>query len=54
MVPSGNSGNWFIENLTDLKLFTAYAQESSHESFTIKAAMMMDASPSAPKTLFQV
>ena len=41
MVPSGNSGKQFIENLT--KLFTAYAQESSHESFAIKAAMTMPA-----------
>ena len=41
MVPSGNSGKHFIENLT--KLFTAYAQESAHEPFAFKAAMVMPA-----------
>ena len=41
MVPSGSSGKKFIAELA--KLYDAFASESSHESFAIKAAMTMPA-----------
>ena len=37
MLPSGNCGKQFIGELA--KLFNAFAHESAHEAFAIKAAM---------------
>ena len=41
MLPSGNCGKQFIGELA--KLFNAFAHESAHEAFAIKAAMTMPA-----------
>ena len=39
MIPSGNTGKKIIGEL--VKLYDAFASESSYESFAIKAAMTM-------------